>query len=71
MAVKTHALLRAVVQLLIFRGVPHCHPRDIKMLLVNDPINTLGKERVRKPKPSFSSQLQGGSSPRLCPGPFS
>ena len=29
------------------------------------------QERVREPKPSFSSQLQGCSSPCLCPGPFS
>lgn len=66
-----HTLLRAVVQLLILRAVPHFHPRDVKMLLVDDLFNILGKERVRKPKPSFRSQLQGCSSPRLCPGPFS
>lgn len=50
MAVKMYTL-RAVVQLLILRGVPHFHPRDVEMLLVYDPFNTLGRRRLGSPNP--------------------
>lgn len=58
--------LRAVVQLLILRGVPHFHPRDVEMLLVYDPLNTLGRRGLGSPNPHSAL-----SSPWLCPDPFS
>lgn len=51
MVVKMHSLLGAMVQPLILRGVPHFHPRDVKMLLVNDPFNILGRRVLGSPSP--------------------
>ena len=70
MAVKMHTLLRAVVQLLILRGVPHFHPRDVKMLLVNDSFNILGRRGLGSPSPHSALSCRGVALPVSVLAPF-
>jgi len=70
MAVKMHTLLRAMVQLLILRSVPHFHPRDVKMRLVNDLFNILCRRGLGSPSPRSALSCRGVALPASALAPF-
>lgn len=65
---NTHSL-KCSGSALISRGVPYFHPRDLKMLQMNDPCNILGWRELQSPSPHSAPSSRGVALPASALAP--